>query len=398
MEKKKSKISINAIIFWLAILSLILSLIYYFNVYKQADIKNVLPLAIPQATNFQEINSDPLTFRAYEGSNLIGFCTLGEASGYQSQIEMLVSVDLNGIITNVIVYNQSETQSFFYRLIDEEFFSQFLNQNIKDGFILDEDIDAVTGSTVSSLAVTKAVNEAITYIGEKELQMDHIKNPYDEIVFGYREIFLLCILAFSILSIYINTRKIRPFILLFSVIVLGFMYDVFITNSSFATLLTGQIPSFVNIYWWIFIPLIIVIVFFSGKNIFFNWICPFGAFQELLNNFASIKSFKPSTKVDNWARKLPALLTWFALILAFLYGNPNIATFEPFASFFSQIGTGIQWFLLVIVVFSNFIIKRFWCRYFCPVGYIMFFISRLKRKGVRLWKRVRNGRTIFSSR
>lgn len=395
--KEKKKFQIKTIIFLLAIISIVFSIIYYISVYEQADIEKVLPLAISEATRFEEINSNPLAFRAYKDSEVIGYCALGKASGYQSQIEMLVSIDLKGVVTNVIVFNQSETPSFFYRLIDDKFFSQFLDKNIENGFTLDKEIDAVTGSTVSSLAVTKAINVAITYIGENELQFDNVTNPYAELIFGYREIFLLMIIAFSILSMYLNTKKIRPLILLFSVVVLGFMYNVFITNISFATLFVGQIPSFENIYWWILLGMTIVIVFFSGKNIFFYWICPFGAFQDLLNKYITIKGFRPSHQVEKWALKLPAFLTWFALVMAFLYGNPNIASYEPFAVFFSQVGTGLQWFLLVIVVFSNFVIRRFWCRYFCPVGYIMFLISRLKRKGVRLWKKVKDGKTIFSS-
>ena len=55
-------------------------------------------------------------------------------------------------------------------------------------------------------------------------------------------------------------------------------------------------------------------------------------------------------------------------MIAFLTSNPALVAYEPFATLFGFKGTGVQWYLVSVAVIGSFLIPRFWCRFFCPVG------------------------------
>lgn len=384
----------NKLIFWFAIVTVIISLCYYMFFAQDTDIESLLQQAIPEATNFEQLNKEPLVYQALKDSEVIEYCAIDKATGYQSSVVMLAAIDLKGNVKNVSIVDQAETPSFFNKLIDEEFFTQFNDLKINNGFEFGENIDAVTGATVSSLAVTKAINKAVKYVGENQLNIN-VRDPYTKIEFGNKEIALIIVMAMAVYATYKRKAKIRTFVLIFSVVVLGFWYNAFITYGILVSLLGGSIPPPQNLGWYILVAGTLILVFITGKNLFCYWMCPFGAMQELIHKLG-VNGFKPSPKIDKWARKLPGFFAWVAIVLAFLLGNLHIASFEPFATLFNQVGTGLQWLLLPFVLFTSLIINRFWCNHFCPVGYVMKLVAKLKRNGVALWKKVRVGKTISS--
>ena len=70
---------------------------------------------------------------------------------------------------------------------------------------------------------------------------------------------------------------------------------------------------------------------------------------------------------------------WLAFMIIFLTNNPAMGTYEPFATLFGFRGIGIQWYLVSVAVIGSFLIPRFWCRFFCPVGAFLKQLLRLKR-------------------
>lgn len=88
------------------------------------------------------------------------YCVLSRAAGYGDDIELLVGFSCDGLIVGVRVIEASgETPGIGQRVTEEAFLAQFggLKYNA-DG----TKIDGVSGATVSSTAVVKAVNAACT--------------------------------------------------------------------------------------------------------------------------------------------------------------------------------------------------------------------------------------------
>jgi len=62
----------------------------------------------------------------------------------------------------VYVLEHSETPGLGSLITSKDFTNQFINKNLKDPFIVKEDVQAITGATISS----RAISNAIKIIGE----------------------------------------------------------------------------------------------------------------------------------------------------------------------------------------------------------------------------------------
>ncbi len=85
------------------------------------------------------------------------------AAGYAGDITLLVGVNNNGTVTGVMVRDLQETYGLGYRALrDEAFLSQFPG-SAGDASI-GSNTDAISGATVTSKAIARAVNAASAYV------------------------------------------------------------------------------------------------------------------------------------------------------------------------------------------------------------------------------------------
>lgn len=94
-----------------------------------------------------------------------------DIKGVGGHIEMQVDLDENGAIKNVKILNHNETAEYATGITKPEFLNQFKGKDVNDPFIIGEDIDAVTGATISSKAVSDTLKtslERINKVGKAE--------------------------------------------------------------------------------------------------------------------------------------------------------------------------------------------------------------------------------------
>lgn len=131
--------------------------------------KESLEIIMPGTDNFVEKSVDGIEyFEAYREKNLIGYCVRVTGNGYGGYIRMLVGVDLNGIIQGVEVLEQYETPGLGAKIDETKmgekdpwFLRQFKGKAARS-VVVKKNIDAITGATISSKAVTDAVREKVT--------------------------------------------------------------------------------------------------------------------------------------------------------------------------------------------------------------------------------------------
>lgn len=97
----------------------------------------------------------------YKAEN--GYVIESTAYGYNGDITLMVGVNNEGKVTGLTVENLQETRGLGAKaLTDVPFLAQFL---LTGGDAeVGSNIDALAGATVSSKAVTKAVNSAVAYV------------------------------------------------------------------------------------------------------------------------------------------------------------------------------------------------------------------------------------------
>ena len=95
------------------------------------------------------------------------------ASGSQGSIEMMVGLDVEGVVTGVSVVKNSETAGIGSKVMENEpnskgvgVLDQFIGKSAADGTLnVGSNVDAITGATVSTKGVTAGVNAALAAAG-----------------------------------------------------------------------------------------------------------------------------------------------------------------------------------------------------------------------------------------
>lgn len=107
-----------------------------------------------------ETDSDLLHYIATADGKPVGHIIRTAAMGYKSKVEVLVSFDLQQSVSGVVVTNCADESPGIGQKVGTD--QAFLNQY--KGYQQGDAVDAITGATYSSDAVTEAVNQAITYM------------------------------------------------------------------------------------------------------------------------------------------------------------------------------------------------------------------------------------------
>lgn len=84
-------------------------------------------------------------------------------AGYAGDITMLIGVSNDGVVTGLVVRELNETITLGANaLSDHAFLAQFLNTS--GDAEVGTNVDAITGATVTSKAITRCVNSAVAYV------------------------------------------------------------------------------------------------------------------------------------------------------------------------------------------------------------------------------------------
>lgn len=119
---------------------------------------------LPDSTNFvvEPYSGDDTNIRSvHKGES--GFVIETVTAGYADEIRMLIGVSNEGTVTGLVVLDMAETFGLGANaLTDHVFLSQFLNTSGEAS--VGTDIDAISGATVTSKAITRSVNSAVAYV------------------------------------------------------------------------------------------------------------------------------------------------------------------------------------------------------------------------------------------
>lgn len=152
---------------------------------QEQERQDALAAVAPGADVFSELYSaDPTVERitgAYAGTELKAYCVEVSSNGFGGPISLMVGVSPNGSVTGVVILSHSETAGLGANAERPEFRDQFVGKSgtitVKTG---DNSIDALTGATITSKAVTSGVNTALTAVlnydpeGGTDLEGDNV--------------------------------------------------------------------------------------------------------------------------------------------------------------------------------------------------------------------------------
>ena len=124
---------------------------------------------LPDADDF-EVVEDPAVasvieveevYEAIKGGGTSGYVVKTKTSGYGGDVLILTGINIDGTIAGIRVASQSETPNLGTKITEVEFGSQFEGLSAEKELKLNEDVDQVTGATVSSTAAINGINASI---------------------------------------------------------------------------------------------------------------------------------------------------------------------------------------------------------------------------------------------
>ena len=110
-----------------------------------------------------EINPDQLTkgvSEVYQAENKVGWVITSEDQGYGGTMKIITGFDADGFITNIKILEQSETPGLGTKVGEEFFLEQFRGKDMLEG------VDAISGATISSEAMKRAVQWSLNQMEE----------------------------------------------------------------------------------------------------------------------------------------------------------------------------------------------------------------------------------------
>lgn len=122
-------------------------------------------VTIPEGSVVQEINE------AYDGDKLVGHTMRIISKGFHGPIEFVIGITADDKIEGMKILSHTETAGLGANIEKDSFRGQFKGKSIeKDievvkggGASGDNQIDAITGATISSNGVTNGINEALKF-------------------------------------------------------------------------------------------------------------------------------------------------------------------------------------------------------------------------------------------
>lgn len=320
------------------------------------DLKTISEV-FPVANHWVETSEN--VFLVLSGTDTIGRgIMVTDNFGYSGKVPLFIGLKGDTIIKIQLLPN-NETAEFMEYIKEDKLLAQWEGMRITR--VSGSEIDAVSGATESSNAIIRGMRQgAAQYLNEEQ---SRFKRGFTSIA---KDLLFLLVILSSVLISYINSlKKYRWIYLVIVLLVIG--------------IFTGKLLSIQLLYGWLskgiawktnwqstlLLLMALTMPLIKRPKFYCNYLCPMGAFQELINKISPAKKRNINLKSSPLSlREIYLALILISLVLGF---KIDLNYLEPFMAFIYKVaGTALFIFAAVIAIMSFFFNKP-WCS-FCPTG------------------------------
>lgn len=134
------------------------------EILPSAETFELSKIELPEGTAIKEVNE------GLKGSEVVGYAIKVTPKGFGGLIDMMVGISAEGKIDGIKILSHGETPGLGANATNISFYGQYKDKStesklevVKAGASGDNQIQAITGATITSKAVTSGVNEAIDF-------------------------------------------------------------------------------------------------------------------------------------------------------------------------------------------------------------------------------------------
>ncbi len=396
----------------------------------------------PKANRLDDFESQPPSIPVLKGGTLLGYVFLTDEvkpiPAYSGKpISTLVGFDLQGTIRGLGIVKHEEP-ILVVGITDQdlsEYIDQYVGKSIRDrvkiggrpreGYVT---VDGISGATITVMVLNRSIMAAAKMVATSRGLIGSApktppiaiqdkaqtapaeqteKDPLLEPIWVYawqekRFQLSLLLVALGVLSLILIFQDLlvrhptllfylRDGFLLFTLFFIGLYSLAQLSVVNVFTFLHSVVEGFrwesflidpMMFILWGFVAVTLVL---WGRGVYCGWLCPFGALQELSYQLAR-KLRIPAIEMPQliherlWAIKYIVLIVLFGLSLGSLEMAVRYSEIEPFKTSIIMRFQREWWFvayaggLIVVGLF----IRKFFCRYLCPLGAALTFPARFR--------------------
>lgn len=260
----------------------------------------------------------------------------------------------------------SETPSWIERLKKIDFLNLWNGLTCSEA--LDKHVDAVSGATLSSNAIIKSLQHRLSKFAEVNL----VKKKESKIIDVLAIIAAYLVFIFALLS-YLFPHifgKYRIILLLSSIGILGFWLGDFLSISLINNWLMNGLNYKSHFFLFVVFILSILLPLLTNKSFYCQYLCPFGALQELTGKINKRKIIL-SPNLIHVLKYIKYVYLLFLIVLISISIDLSVDYFEPFSAFKFQFSSLSVLLIAIISLFLSIFIAKPWCRFVCPTGALL---------------------------
>ncbi|WP_237132039.1 NosR/NirI family protein [Pseudohongiella sp. O18] len=196
---------------------------------------------------------------------------------------------------------------------------------------------------------------------------------------------LIAILSLVTLTFWRKSAKLRWVTLSATLVYLGFVTGGFLSVSHITNTINLG-PSMILSD----TPLLIMVLFtlittLIWGRIFCSTVCPFGALQDFITRLSPKRwQITVPAHIHDKAIYLKYAFLGLIVVMAIVQGSVSIFQyFEPFGTLFFYSTSLVLWAILIAILLASVVIKRFYCRYVCPLGAALGVLSLISLKRIK---------------
>lgn len=314
--------------------------------------------------------------------------------GFGGPIHMALLVSPEGMLQDFRLLRHYETPSYIWSL--DRWFGRLIGKNLWGEDALQQ-VHAVSGATYTSEAVIEILQHSGRNFSQFALGIEPGHNG-DLVTRSPRRstdtegLLLTGLILASLMVIHWGRLSLRLALLGSTVITCGFWLNMQFSTEQIVSLLFGRLPQAgINGHFVLLVGIPVLLLLFG--NFYCGYLCPFGAFQELLGFlWPQHRKIRPGRETLQRLRSIKYLILFFLVVLYFIGENRSLMNGDPLVWFFkknalqelgSSLAAASPWRRLAsfiagsVVLIGVLLSTRFWCRTLCPTGAFLSLSNRV---------------------
>ncbi|MFI3320858.1 MAG: FMN-binding protein [Rikenellaceae bacterium] len=307
-----------------------------------------------------------------DGTRIINTANLGrDIIGYAGRIPLEVAIK-RGVIQSVTILDNSETPSFMEAVVQSGLLSRW------DGMTLDDaaqaQVDGVSGSTMSSVAIIRNVQRAAEYGASISPSGGGIFSDL-----GLKNILGLLVVLLGVAFTIVRPKKkifeIAQMVL--NVGVLGLWCGSFLSMTLFTSWASNGLNLSTLSVTLVLLAVVVLMPLFGRKGSYCHIHCPMGSAQGLLYMLPI-----PKVKIaPNVVSKLTKVRYYILMLLLFMMWcgvGFELMDYEVFSAFLYSSASRFVLSLAGVFLFLSLFVQRPYCRFICPTGALITIAQKTK--------------------